>query len=224
MGVRGKKIKIVFVTSSEFKKEENGVFREHCRLTDGMFVRDVFDFEIRSFQVPEILEVDIDLMAKHEVKNAYGQIKVPCIVEHAGLIFEDLSDKSYPGGLTKPMWDALGPQRFIEETKSANRPAIARAVVAYCDGMVVRAFVGETKGTISEAPRGQREFYWDTVFIPKEARGKARGKTYAEIVDDAQLGLKYKMTKLSQSARALLRFLEFRRTSEPSPLFGDYPF
>jgi hypothetical protein len=59
------------------------------------------------------------------VASAYAQVKVPCIVEHAGLIFDDYKDRSYPGGLTKPMWNTLR-DRFIEETRSANRGATAR--------------------------------------------------------------------------------------------------
>ena len=47
-------------------------------------------------------------MVRQEVKAAYAQLSIPCIVEHAGLIFADYKDHNYPGGLTKPMWNALG--------------------------------------------------------------------------------------------------------------------
>lgn len=207
-----RKIHIVYVTSSPFKSKENEVFLDNCLLTDGTPVRDKFEFEIRSVPIKEILEVRIETMVMEEVTKAYSEIKVPCIVEHAGLIFDGYD--SYPGGLTKPMWNALT-DRFIQETHSAKRPVTARAVVAYCDGKAVTTFVGETKGTIAESPRGKREFYWDTVFIPNDPSGKAKDKTYAEIVDDPALGLKYKMVNLSQSTKAMLRFLDFRKTHLP---------
>jgi XTP/dITP diphosphohydrolase len=148
-------------------------------------------------------------MVRAEVKKAYEQLKVPCIVEHAGLIFDGYQNKSYPGGLTKPMWNTLG-SAFIQETHSANRSATAKAVVAYCDGMQVVTFEGQTHGTISPEPRGNREFYWDTVFIPHE--NNPGGLTYAEIVDEPSLGLQHKVLKISQSSKAITAFLEWRLT------------
>src|SRR5688500_10130808 len=131
------KTKIVYVTSSKFKEEENKVFRDRCKLPNGRLVRDVFEFEIRKVQIKEVLEVELPIIVQAVVTQAYSQIKVPCIVEHAGLILDDFKDKSYPGGLTKPMWDSLG-EKFVHETRSAGRKATARAVIAYCDGLSVQ--------------------------------------------------------------------------------------
>jgi XTP/dITP diphosphohydrolase len=214
-----KKTTIVYVTSSPFKAEENKVFQKVCKMTDGSRVQDLFAFDIRRVQIKEVLEVDLRVMVQAEVTQAYSQIKVPCIVEHAGLVFHEYKNKSYPGGLTKPMWDTLQ-DKFIEETRSAGRKVIARAVVAYCDGKCVETFVGETTGKLAAKPRGSRKFYWDTVFIPDGATGKAAGKTYAEIVADPLLGLAFKMEKFSQSSKAMLKFLEYRRKTGTSPFWG----
>jgi inosine/xanthosine triphosphate pyrophosphatase family protein len=203
--------KVVYVTSSEHKRRENEIFVANCKV-DGALVRELFTFDIRSVQIKEILEVDIALMVRQEVIQAYKQIKEPCIVEHAGLIFDGYS--SYPGGLTKPMWNVLG-TNFISETQASGRRARARAVVAYCDGQKVMTFVGETEGTISDRPRGTRQFYWDTIFIPDNTDSKVKGKTYAEIVDDASLGLEYKVVHLSQSTRAMLQYLSYRKDNTP---------
>jgi len=203
------RIRIAYVTSSKFKKEENEVFLRECALPDGRRVDDVFEFDIRPVPIQEILNVDLAVMVSAEVISAYSQLKVPCIVEHAGLVFSEYADRSYPGGLTKPMWDTLR-DRFVDETKSVGRNAIARAVVAYCDGKQVKTFVGERAGTIADRPRGRREFYWDTVFIPEDSSGRSRGLTYAEIVESADLGLAYKIRELSQSSAAMKSFLEYR--------------
>lgn len=219
MASPGRKIRIVYVTSSDYKRAENAAFSAVQRLTDGTLVRDMFDFDFRTVRVQEILHVDIEAMVREEVKSAYRDVRVPCIVEHAGLVFPEYGDKSFPGGLTKPMWDVLG-EKFLEETHSANRSAIAQAVVAYTDGMTVRTFIGERRGKLSDAPRGSRAFYWDTVFIPDDPKGRAGNRTYAEIVDDPDLGLNYKMDGLSQSAIAMLRFLEYRR-NHPPPLWWE---
>lgn len=209
--------KIVYVTSSDFKTEENKVFCEEYVLSDGSKVRDLFAFEIRREPIHERLEVDIAKLVQAEVVEAYRRVKVPCIVEHAGLIFDEYRDHSYPGGLTKPMWNALG-DRFIEETHSAGRGVTARAVVAYCDGAQIRTFIGETHGTVSARPRGKREFYWDTIIEPDDPTGSVTGKTYAEIVEE--FGLAFKVTQLSQSSRAMAQFLEYLRLDPPTLLWG----
>ena len=208
---------IFYVTSNKYKRVEAQALIERCRFADNHLINEVFNFEFISLSIPERLETDIVLMVQHEVLSAYEQARVPCIVEHAGLIFEGLTD--YPGGLTKPMWDTLGPEGFIAETQAANRMAIARSVVAYCDGMKTRCFVGETVGTIATKPRGQRKFYWDTVFVPKDEKHNPSSNTHAEIADDPKRGVEYKVVHLSQSAKALLQFLEYRREEGPSKLF-----
>ncbi|MCY4107571.1 MAG: hypothetical protein OXG11_00905, partial [Chloroflexi bacterium] len=92
MPINGKKIDIVL---------------NKCHLGDGQLVGDVFDLDIRTNSIDERLEIQLELIVKHEVVRAYEIVKVPCIVEHAGLVLDDFRDRSYPGGLTKPMWNAL---------------------------------------------------------------------------------------------------------------------
>lgn len=208
------KIAVTYVTSSTYKREEIKIIRENVRLPDGMLVDEVFTFDIRSVPIAERLEVDIDKMVQEEVVESYKKVRVPCIVEHAGIIFDDYGALSYPGGLTKAMWNALG-ERFLKETNSAGRRVVARAVVAYCDGKRVCTFVGERTGSRSVEPRGQREFYWDTVMIPDDPSGRGSGKMYAEIVAEPSLGLTYKVAALSQSTAAMIEFLTFRRNSFP---------
>jgi inosine/xanthosine triphosphate pyrophosphatase family protein len=208
--------KIVYVTASSFKVKENAAFVEHCSLSDGTKVSDAFEFQIRQENIIETLEVDLEAMVHAEVTAAYGQTRVPCIVEHAGLLFE--GHPHYPGGLTKPMWNALR-DRFVSETQMAGKRATARAVVGYCDGMTVRTFTGDTQGTLVDPPRGARDFYWDRVFVPEDPTGRTTGKTYAEIVEDPTLGLAHKMVSFSQSARAMVKFLEYRRANGPSDLW-----
>jgi len=100
---------------------------------------------------------------------------------------------------------------FVQSCRPLSLNATARAVIGYCDGLTVRTFVGDTEGTLSEVPRGERHFYWDTIFCPKTFNGK----TYAEIVGADGKGLAEKMS-VSQSARAFMKFLEFRIGAEPA--------
>ena len=81
--------------------------------------------------------------------------------------------------------------------------------------MSVHTFVGETEGTISDIPKGDRKFYWDTVFCPVDHGGF----TYAEVSGDPSRGIAEKM-KVSQSYRALRKFLETRAKRGESELFA----
>lgn len=207
-------IRVVYATSSLYKAEEIAILSDEFQLADDTLVSERFTFDLRSVEIKEPLEVDLDAMVRAEVEAAYQELRVPCIVEHAGLIFADYAADAYPGGLTKPMWNTLG-ERFPEETHSANRAALARAVVAYCDGQQITTFSGETEGVLSSEPRGDREFYWDTVFIPNDDKGNPGSLTYAEIVADPSLGLAHKVIKLSQSTKAMAKFLEYRLANDP---------
>jgi XTP/dITP diphosphohydrolase len=210
-------IDIVYSTTNPFKQAE---IEETCRSVSivtptGKRVRigDAFKFEFRDGRPSEPLERDLEQMVRHKAIAAYKNLLVPCIVEHAGLIFDDYIVQNYPGGLTQPMWDALGAEKFIVETNSRGRRVRACAVIGYCDGLSVRCFRGETFGRLADRPSGSREFYWDTIFIPE-----AETMTYAEICSNPSMGLKKKVA-LSQSTKALSEFLQHRLKIGMPPLF-----
>lgn len=208
---------VTFVTSSPFKREEIAAFLEVALMDDGTPVHERFSFNLANNEIKETLDVSLEAIVSQEVKAAYAQLKRPCIVEHAGLVFDEYVEDGYPGGLTKPMWNTLG-GRFLEETHSAGRAARAVAAIGYCDGMKIHTFRGETVGTLSSEPRGDRAFYWDTVFIPTAAN--EAGLTYAEIV--AERGLAHKMLEHSQSSKAMLSFLAWRLEHQPALWKGSY--
>jgi inosine/xanthosine triphosphate pyrophosphatase family protein len=147
-------------------------------------------------------------MVHAKVISAYQLVRVPCVVEHAGLVLEGYETQSYPGGLTQPMWDALGAEKFVASCSILSQVATARAVVGYCDGSSVKTFVGDTKGVLIPKPAGVRDFYWDPVFCP-EGFG---GRTYAEIADH---DLKEKLS-ISQSIKALRQFVRYRIDTDPT--------
>jgi XTP/dITP diphosphohydrolase len=218
------KIHITYATGSPFKKEEvqaicSGMSLEPPGGGPRRLIGDLFEFVFRQVTIREVLERDLAEMVRHKARAAYGQLQIPCIVEHAGLIFEEHENVSYPGGLTQPMWDALGAAAFLQETGGARRRVIARAVVGYCDGSSVAVFVGDTHGSLADSPRGERGYYWDPVFQPDDlaAKTSTAPRTYAEIAD-AQGGIVEKVS-LSQSTTAMLAFLRYRLEVGDAPLF-----
>lgn len=202
--------KIHFVTSSNFKREENAILASRGLLSDGTPIAEAFEFVLVRNSVLETLEPNLERMVIAEAKAAYGVLRKPCIVEHAGLVFDDYAEAGYPGGLTKPMWNTLRDQ-FLTETHSADRPATARAIIGYCDGKHVYTFSGESRGRLSSTPRGARGFYWDTIFVPDDKNSEAM--TYAEIVESK--GLEFKVLELSQSTKAMMEFLHWRLENSP---------
>ena len=121
---------------------------------------------------------------------------------HTTNLLERYQPKSFPGGLTQPMWDSLKPEQFAACCSTLTDHAIARAVIGYCDGLNIHTFVGETKGRLSRTPKGTRRFYWDTIFCP-DGFGD---RTYAEIVKADGSGLGDKLA-ISQSIHSKIGLL-----------------
>ncbi len=211
-----KKIRVRYATRSAFKKAEVNQIISSAELKNrygaSVCASDLFEVVFPPVSTNEPLERDLKEMVRHKAISAYQRILEPCIVEHAGLILEKYNESNYPGGLTQPMWDALGAEGFLSSVTWAGKKVTARAVVGYCDGMNVHVFVGETTGEFSSKPLGKRDFYWDTVFIPDIGDGR----TFAEI--SAEEGGLIEKVKLSQSRKAVVKCLEFMLQQEP-PMF-----
>jgi len=205
-------IQIVYCSWSRYKQEEWNAIRNVFELgsTPGRTFGEYFDFEFRKVETQEPLLCDLEEMVRFKAESAYRAVRVPCVVEHAGLILEGFENEYYPGGLTQPMWDALGAELFVVGCSQLAKRAIARAVIGYCDGMSIRTFVGDMSGGLSAKPKGSREFYWDTIFCPDGFDGR----TYAEVAVDAP-GLVSKL-RVSQSIKALRLFMQYRLDNEPA--------
>lgn len=212
------KKKIRYATKSAFKREEVQQLLARTLPANGrhdaILLSEAFEFDFFDVSLAEPLERDLQTMVQHKVLSAYRQVMAPCVVEHAALILEKFRKNSYPGGLTQPMWDAVGAHGFIESTRWAGERAIAQCLIAYCNGRRVITFVGETEGTIANSPRGGREFYWDTVFCP----AGGGGKSYSEIAAGPD-GIQSKMD-VSQSSKAFMQLFEYLLTDKDT-LFED---
>lgn len=206
-------IPIVYCSWSPFKKEEWKLASKTFELDSnpGKKLGELFHLDFRKVSTTEPLLCNLQEMIKFKAESAYKSVKVPCIVEHAGLVLEGYESKSFPGGLTQPMWDALEAEQFVASCKSLADRAIARSVIGYCDGLNVETFTGETSGTLSAKPKGARAFYWDTIFCPDGFDGRS----YAEIVGDDSSGLLDKLA-VSQSIKALKLFMQHRLANEPA--------
>lgn len=156
-------MKLDFVTTNDYKVKE---VRRYLTGT-------ALEMQQVSFQIQEVLNLDLEVVVRDKVLKAYAHLGHPCVVEHGGLLIEALGN--LPGGLSKVVWDTVGSKICTFLSPTDSRKAIAQSVIGYCDGKQVHLFKGETEGTLAETARGSYLFQWDPVFIPT-----GESKTYAE--------------------------------------------
>lgn len=118
-------------------------------------------------KIKEIQSDDMEEIAVDKAIRAFMRIGRPIFVEQTGLLLKDFG--GLPGGLTQIFWDGLKTEsfsKFFSATGTAR--AVAKTVIAYCDGKQIKIFDGAIEGKIVFPPRGNREFQWDCVFQPDE--------------------------------------------------------
>jgi len=93
----------------------------------------------------------------------------------------------------------------LRAAKSQDRSARFVCVIALAkEGKMIAVFEDEIRGAITEAPRGQKGFGYDPVFVPAGSN-----KTFAELPLETK-------NKISHRARAAKKLREYFRTARPS--------
>jgi XTP/dITP diphosphohydrolase len=143
--------KIYFVTSNKNKLRE---FEE------------ILGFSINNIalDLDEIQAIEVEKVVKHKVKQAFEKVKKPVIAEDTGLYIESLN--GLPGALGKFFDKTIGYSRLCKLVHG-NRKALAKTVIGYFDGLKYRDFVGKIEGSIAKEAKGDNNFGWDIIFIPK---------------------------------------------------------
>lgn len=116
-------------------------------------------------KLTELQTDDTVLLVRDKTLKAFHQLGHKIFVEQTGLFLSRMN--GLPGGLTQVFWDALGPDRVCELFGQGDEVSVvAKTRIGYCDGRKVHQFEGEIGGRIASAPRGDRSFQWDCVFVP----------------------------------------------------------
>ena len=145
--------------------------------------------------IHEIQTEDIQHIVRDKILKAFTQIGRPVFIEHTGLYIDSLH--GFPGGLTQVFWDKLKADKFSKLLGGLDNTALtARTVIAFCDAKRIYTFEGSIEGNISAEPKGNKEFQWDCVFIPKGYE-----ETFAELGD--------KKNEISMRKLAFDKFGEF---------------
>jgi inosine triphosphate pyrophosphatase len=135
----------------------------------------------QKLDLDELQTLDLHKLVDHKVKQAYGMLKTPVLIEDAQLVFSALGN--LPGPFIKFFVEEMGVQNMAKMLDSfADRSAHGRICYALYDGQHIRYFEGEMYGTIAPVPRGEGGFGFDRIFINDgytQTRGEMSEQDYA---------------------------------------------
>ena len=153
----------------------------------------------KQLNLPEIQSLELEEVIAKKARLAYDTLgHVPVIVEDTGLFVACW--KGLPGTLIRWFEETVGPAGICLMLDGfPDRSAHAQTIVATYDGSL-KIFSGEVKGRITDAPRGNNGFGWDTIFIPD---GETR--TFAEMAP-------HEKDQLSMRRKAFHNFADAERT------------
>lgn len=166
-------MKLTFVTGNPHKAEMAGKLLGYA-------------IKYKKVHLDEIQTTDLVELVEHKVRQAYGQIQSPVIVDDFGFGFTALN--GLPGPFTKffiePEGGAEMMCRMIDgfDDKSAK----VTCAIGFCDGKVTKVFIKSLNGTTAEHPRGENGIHTDQIFIPegyKQTRAELDDDEYAKVYE-----------------------------------------
>lgn len=123
-----------------------------------------FPVKHTKLDLDEIQSLDLKEIVEHKVRQAYGKIKSPVIVEDVSLEFEALN--GLPGPFIRFFVDKVPFETICSMINGKSRRAIAKCVFGYYDGETLKLLEGGLNGKIAEIPAGESGYGWDRLFIP----------------------------------------------------------
>jgi inosine triphosphate pyrophosphatase len=115
-------------------------------------------------ELDELQATDLHVIVEHKLKQAYEVIKRPVLVEDVSLSFNALGD--LPGPYIKWFIEHAGLEACCRMLDGFDdRSAVIRCTFGYFDGDRMEFFDSELPGMISDRPRGENGFGFDTFFI-----------------------------------------------------------
>ncbi len=151
----------------------------------------------QSVDLTEIQSLDLQEVVEHKARRAFAIVHGPVLVEDTSLVFKTLG--RLPGPLIKWFLQELDNDGLCKLLDGyENRSALATVLFGYYDGQTFQTFAGEMQGTIAQAPRGDRGFGWDPIFVPK-----GHTKTWGEMTKEEQLTTSMRRIALKKLERVL---------------------
>lgn len=158
------------------------------------------DFQIMhiDFDVPEIQSMNPNEIVENKIKFAYEKVGQPCFVMDTSLFFDCLN--GFPGPFIKWYWEkTVGAEKTCAIANLFNQYGCQfTTTLGYYDGQESHFITETIQGRISEEPKGNNGFHWDTIFIPE-----GENRTFAQMSFEEKHG--YSVTnKIFQKFQHLL--------------------
>jgi inosine triphosphate pyrophosphatase len=136
--------------------------------------------EHKKIDLDEIQSPDPVAVIEHKVRQAYGLIKKPVLVEDTSLSFNALD--GLPGTFVKFFVEANDGLEAMCRMLDGfdDRSAYASAVYGYYDGETMMFFSGRLNGSIARHPKGEGGYGWDAIFEPEGYGGLTRAELKPE--------------------------------------------
>jgi len=132
----------------------------------------------KEFQLPEIQDTDVAVVAKAKAEAAYKITGQPVFVDDTGLYIHAWGE--LPGALISWFLDNVGNDGILRMLRGwDDRTAKVVTALGYCDKNGSQVFVGTVDGSISESPKGENGFGYDAIFVPEK-----QDKTFAEMSNE----------------------------------------
>lgn len=177
--------KLLFITGNENK------LREARQILKG------FDIESRDVDVPEIQEVNEQVIVEEKVRQALKLLDCEVFVEDTSLCFDAFN--GLPGPLVKWFLKTVGRRGLVDMLAAFdNKAAYAKCYVGYGrpakDGEAEKivVFKGSVKGRIVE-PTGESKFGWDPIFLPDGYE-----KTFAQMTEEEKNSISHRRIALEK--------------------------
>lgn len=146
------------------------------------------DIKHQKVDLDELQSTDLHVIVEHKLKQAYDAVGGPVLVEDVGLAFNVLGN--LPGPYIKWFVEGAGEEACCRILDGFDdRSAVIRCTFGYYDGNQIKFFDSESRGTISDHPRGSNGFGFDTFFMNEgyditraEMTQQENERTYAEMM------------------------------------------
>lgn len=174
-------INAVFVTSNRDKARE---------------AREILGVDIKTkhLELNELQSMDLDVIIRHKLEQAWQVLKQPVMVEDTGIFFDDWG--GFPGPFAKHLIDTMTYDK-VAELLGPTRRIHWRVKTGYKDQD--RLFIGTGEITGRMAPKRQGESWgFDPFFIPD-----GYNQTYAEMGPEE----KHRISARAQALQDLKRQL-----------------
>jgi inosine triphosphate pyrophosphatase len=136
------------------------------------------DVPHHKLDLDEIQSLDLRVVAEHKARQAFEVLRTPVLVEDVALTFTAMG--KLPGTLVKWFLEDLGVEKMATLAHSLeHQKAIASICYVFFDGQQIQFFEQDIPGRIASAPRGDKGFGWNCIFIPDGS-----DKTFAEMDDE----------------------------------------